>query len=80
MSNADTFGMQEAAQSSLEERLKMAEADAARWRWVRDHMVPSGWYFYADGRDKRNLWDIPILEGPSPTEAVDAAMRAEGKS
>ncbi len=80
MSRADVFGMQEAAQSSLEERLKMAEADAARWRWVRDHMVPSGWYFYADGRDKRDLWDIPNLEGPSPTEAVDAAMRAESKT
>ena len=55
------------------------KADAARWRWVRDHMVPSGWYFYSDKRDRRNLWQVPSLPGASPTEAVDAAMRAEDK-
>ena len=80
MSNADTFGMQEAAQASLEERLKMAEADAARWRWVRDHMVRSGWFYYEDERDPRGLWALLGIAGSSPVEAVDAAMRAEDKS
>ena len=60
----------EAALASLQARLDAAERDAARYRWLRDHLDDENWCWVYDdcGRD--------LLSGARLDTAVDAVIAA----
>ena len=71
----------EAERDRMREALRLAEADAARYRWLRDNAVQELQFDHT-----AHTCDIGILvpcewdEDPQLDEAIDAALTNEGKT
>jgi len=75
---ADWIESEIARRESEAEQRERDRKDAERWRWVRNHFIPSGpkldgkWTFHFELKCYQ-------LTGQTMYEAIDAAMEAERK-